>query len=351
MSITTYRNTVPKLSPAPDPLLGDYAAALDGGLQTLTDILLDAVGKIVTVRKYGAAGDGVHDDTAALQAAFNAAASQGFPVFIEPGVYKTTATISVPDGLVVRGTNATLLGTAAVPILTVSFTPGNAGGGVIDGLTFQGGTTGVTGIYSPAFTRFTIINCSFWTTLDYCVDGAGLLSRVVGCRFGMAGPLTNQHQHIRIRGGGDNNKWAVINCDLYNAKGNASVEFGEGVQVEIAGCDFELNRATTTVKLAGMFTSHIHDNWFEGNQGASQVTLVHDVTNSVGNYSVNSHDNWWNLSGTGNLQVFTAFGACHVEFHNETGTNFNGKPIADNMGSVTCGWFWLVGHSPSPSTN
>jgi hypothetical protein len=51
------------------------------------------------------------------------------------------------------------------------------------------------------------------------------------------------------------------------------------------------------VKLAGMFTAHVHDNWFENNAGESQVELLHDSTNQIGNYVVNSHDNWWNLNG------------------------------------------------------
>ena len=55
--------------------------------------------------KYGAVGDGVHDDTAALQAVVKAAAiSPGDSfVFLPRGVYKTSATILVPRGVRVVG--------------------------------------------------------------------------------------------------------------------------------------------------------------------------------------------------------------------------------------------------------
>lgn len=50
----------------------------------------------LTVKDYGARGDGVTDDTAALQAAFNAGHAQGKPVYLPNGVYVTNAPLEIP---------------------------------------------------------------------------------------------------------------------------------------------------------------------------------------------------------------------------------------------------------------
>jgi hypothetical protein len=53
---------------------------------------------VLTPQQFGAVGDGVHDDTAAIQAAINAARSQlNKIVVLPPGLYKVTSTIVVGD--------------------------------------------------------------------------------------------------------------------------------------------------------------------------------------------------------------------------------------------------------------
>jgi hypothetical protein len=276
---------------------------------------------------------------AAVQSAIDAAAKGGLPVFIEPGNYKIDQTLELPPGLIMRSNLGVLLGTSAAPILKVS------GGGIIDGLVFQAGAEGVTGI-TGGFVRTLVCNCSFWTSIAYCIDGSGLISRIEKCSFGLSGPISEQHQHIRIRGGGSNNMWFVRDCDLYHAVGEASVEFGDGYMVEIAGCNIERNLSRVAVKMAGMSSVHIHDNWFENNAGASQVELVHDKSDQIGNYVVNSHNNWWSLTGKGNKQAYLTYGACSLDFDHESGTSWNGKQVASEKAKVNEGpRNHLVGYS------
>ena len=59
--------------------------------------------QMVSVIDYGAVGDGVTDDTAAIQAAINAISSTGGLVYIPPGIYKTTASITIPNGITLQG--------------------------------------------------------------------------------------------------------------------------------------------------------------------------------------------------------------------------------------------------------
>jgi glucan 1,3-beta-glucosidase len=56
------------------------------------------VSSFVSARGAGATGNGVTDDTAALQAAINAATAAGKIVFVDAGTYRVTRTLYVPPG-------------------------------------------------------------------------------------------------------------------------------------------------------------------------------------------------------------------------------------------------------------
>ncbi|MCX7935802.1 MAG: hypothetical protein N3A66_11165, partial [Planctomycetota bacterium] len=59
------------------------------------------------VKKYGAKGDGVSDDTAAIQAAFDRAAADQKFCIIPPGTWNVSATVTLPGparGLIMQGT-------------------------------------------------------------------------------------------------------------------------------------------------------------------------------------------------------------------------------------------------------
>lgn len=57
----------------------------------------------VSVRSHGAAGDGITDDTAAVQQAINAAVSAGKVLWFDAGTYKVTSTITIPPGARIVG--------------------------------------------------------------------------------------------------------------------------------------------------------------------------------------------------------------------------------------------------------
>ena len=88
---------ISQLPPAPLPLVGaDLVPIVDSGTTSRTT--LDAVRQYVTtsVKNYGAVGDGVADDTTAIQNTINAVgAAGGGVVFIPTGTYRTTAPLIV----------------------------------------------------------------------------------------------------------------------------------------------------------------------------------------------------------------------------------------------------------------
>lgn len=61
------------------------------------------VSNFMSVRSAGAKGDGVTDDTAALQAVINSAAKAGNIVFFDAGYYRVTKTLYIPSGSRITG--------------------------------------------------------------------------------------------------------------------------------------------------------------------------------------------------------------------------------------------------------
>jgi hypothetical protein len=88
---------------ATDASVVSYNPPFTGGVPTNVEAKL---AQTVSVKDFGAVGDGVADDTVAIQAAINSGASQvNFP----NGRYKTTTTINVPAHIYLIGQNYNLL--------------------------------------------------------------------------------------------------------------------------------------------------------------------------------------------------------------------------------------------------
>jgi hypothetical protein len=77
--------------------------SLGRAVHDLADIITTLrTARLEDARSFGAVGDGVTDDTAALTAAMGAAADAGTGLHVPAGTYKVS-TISVPDGILLQG--------------------------------------------------------------------------------------------------------------------------------------------------------------------------------------------------------------------------------------------------------
>src|SRR6266404_234758 len=79
-------------------LIGLVVLILGGGAMSRY-----SVESIQDVRSYGAKGNGKDDDTAALQRAIDSLPANGGTVIFPAGLYKTSATLNVPEYVILRG--------------------------------------------------------------------------------------------------------------------------------------------------------------------------------------------------------------------------------------------------------
>jgi hypothetical protein len=71
--------------------------------QKINDTAISLAGTVTSIKSFGAKGDGVTDDTLSIQNTIDSLLGIGGTVLLPKGQYKTTATISIPEGVIVRG--------------------------------------------------------------------------------------------------------------------------------------------------------------------------------------------------------------------------------------------------------
>ena len=147
------------------------------------------------VTQYGATGNGVTDDTAAIQAAFTACgAAGGGVVFFPKGNYLVTALITWPANSTIRalgasGGDAIVSGTItglsniiATTAISVFSTSGNDD--KIENLQFVGPVNGGAGTaVTSSGQNFEAINCGFYGFFNAIVLTKNELSRIARCGF------------------------------------------------------------------------------------------------------------------------------------------------------------------------
>lgn len=113
------------------------------GTGAVATTVAEKLQQYVSVKDFGAVGDGVADDTSAIQAALDCGAKT--VSFVSTGTYKVSSAITVPPNVVIQGNNASLICTSHFTLLTFE-----NGGGVYDlsmtgagGLSYVAGSTAV----------------------------------------------------------------------------------------------------------------------------------------------------------------------------------------------------------------
>jgi len=128
------------------------------GTGAVSRLLTSKVGDIVSVKDFGAVGDGVTNDTAAIQAAVTSANTTGKTLFFPVGTYLTSGQYSITTEVLGESLRNTTVKKSANggPLFTVS------GNGSLRNLTING--NGFTG------TGVSLVNPSYGTYVDNWID-------------------------------------------------------------------------------------------------------------------------------------------------------------------------------------
>lgn len=264
--------------------------------------------RVASVRDFGAVGDGVTDDSAAIQAAIDSGATEIY--YPKPtsaylvGTPLTLASFQRHSGF---GASITSTGTIFTHTATTQAV-------VFDGLFFKGTGRAFYQDDPAAYsTNFTFRDCQFSNEMDYCVYGNFLLSLFENNLFGANfGTLGAQNVHLVSIGtaasGNATNQNIIRHNRFYRAKGTYALFLQYGSGNTIAENDFEECTATP-VYLDGAGRTEIRGNWFENNSTTYQIILTASASITFDIYYnrvVDVRDNnFLLLSGASNTAVFS----------------------------------------------
>ncbi len=138
---------------------------------------------VATYTEFGAYGDGVHDDTAAIQSALSAAgANGGGIVYLPAGKYNLTDTIDVPGGVELRGP-------FEMRHRCQPAADGHAKGSILQPIAGQGTTNGPPAVTLEANSGVTGMTASYETQNNSCIPfppliqgrGANVYAKAICC--------------------------------------------------------------------------------------------------------------------------------------------------------------------------
>ena len=279
--------TTIKISQLPDaslPLTGTEVVPLDQAGVT-KKVSIDDIGAnvLVSVKSYGATGDGVTDDTAAIQAAISANKSVFFPA----GTYKISAPIILSQNnfqiVGVKG-KSIIMGSGGGAIqgyfqVATAFT---AEVGIIANLVFDSddATKARWGIYSPTgvyLSHLLISDCDFYGRMTAGIKGVLIGSHVYRCTFGVFGTTgaatLKSIESIGAAPVNLTNINVIEQCWFKNGgTPQSNVEFQTGYELVFRDCVFEfLDPTAAVVLLSGILFPKFEGCWFEDAQGTTDV--------------------------------------------------------------------------------
>jgi polygalacturonase len=212
----------------------------------------------INVRTHGARGDGITDDTAALQAAVNAAAAAKTAVYIPTGTFIVSAPITLPAGegysIFGSGWGSSVKLKAAsncyVFKMTAADTRVTMRDLTIDGNVLEQGTTGASGgIDGSGAVACRFDNVHFIACRDNGLYLGGMTggafghnNRIIGCLFDQSMTSTGPGRGIHLDSSDENQ---IIGCDFEYLGGSggsgataASMIFDQAGTQFIVNCNF-----------------------------------------------------------------------------------------------------------------
>lgn len=260
--------------------------------------------QVATDVAYGATGNGTIDDTAALQAAVNAAATARCTLYIPAGTYLVSAPIVIPSGEGLSivgsgwGTRFKLKATSNSFIfqMTGADTRITMRDLTIDGNALEQGTTGTCGgIDAAGAVACRFDNIHFTACRDDGIAFSGMTggafghdNRVIGCLFDQSMASTGPGRGINLVSSNDNQ---ILGCAFEFLGGSGGTGSNTAVGIldqagaqSILGCTFSGGATNNTkgVRLQGVTATKVDGCHFDGTAGDS-LFIAGEGNSIVGN--------------------------------------------------------------------
>jgi hypothetical protein len=311
---------------ATDASVVSYTPPFSGSVATTVE---DKLAQTVSVKDFGAVGDGVTDDTVAIQAALDSLSSSGGCVYFPPGTYNVNSALSITGST----SGITLLGADQYSVLIRSFVSGvmltsNISYLHIENLSIYGNKTapaywitGYKGVRPNGNLTMTNVNIRFF---DVCVEwGGGFYHKYINCTFGFSNicgdgydgnnvsligsRLTNFNNGFRINGGTGDFVFQSGAIEAWSGTAIAQVS-GAGCAITVRDTYVE-NYPTTNVTGTGLnpFTAAVIVNASKGDVCFSNNNvqtkgifraIFADGIDAVQPININAQGNKWVTSNT-----------------------------------------------------
>jgi hypothetical protein len=256
----------------------DRVTFLQAGSGAVTRTAQSKMRDVVSVKDFGAVGDGLADDTLAIQAAVTALSANGGTLFFPQGTYKTTAPINWSPRVSLLGVGGHVGSIISGAHAGNIFQYTNIDFCIVEKLAFTGSGCSAfrqTGAGTNYTQNLTIRDCHFYGQLAECIYGNLIFAKIIDNTFGYYGTVGAAHRHIVSLGSSTNltNANQIEGNRFYYAKGNESIRFDSGTDLHIRNNNFEQNTALP-IRINGIFNTKIIDNWFEANSVATSEVEV-----------------------------------------------------------------------------
>lgn len=294
-----------------------------GSTGAVTETVQAKLKQTLSVKDFGAKGDGTTDDTAAINAALLAISSGG-ALYFPTGTYKITSAITIPTHIKLYGdgSGSTKINCSGDGIyINTTSASSETYQQSIEGITLNGTSTTGTGI--------TLTHAHFGTFIDVEVIGFNIgmylnysfCSSFYRCRFNSNNTgvqLTNQSNNVNFFGGSFNNN---INTGItmdgvlcVNLIG-VDVEYNGTRGIIIRGVQIGGNPNTSTINIIGCY---IEENGTTAN--GRHITIGGSSSaDTYTTYNVNIQDNFFYNSNTTMDAAITCYNCNGVLIENNAG--------------------------------